>query len=221
MTGKAKKASGVQKRRAASKQRSNRPLLIAGGVVLVVLAAAVIAIALGGNQPAVAEPATEPVVVSGTPLPEFPASGTDPAIGQPLPTLTGTDMTGAPMTIGPDGRATAIVVLAHWCPHCQAEVPQLVSWLAANPPPAGVDIVGVSTAVNPSRGNYPPSAWLSNEGWTAPTLNDDATLTAYTTLGGPNFPGFVFVTADGAVYLRASGGMDVSEFGAILEEIAP
>jgi thiol-disulfide isomerase/thioredoxin len=115
----------------------------------------------------------------------------------------------------------AIVILAHWCPHCQAEVPQLVSWLADNPPPEGVDIVGISTAVNPSQGNYPPSAWLSTEGWTAPTLNDDATLTAYTTLGGTSFPGFVFVTADGAVYLRASGEMDVTEFGAILEQIAP
>ena len=149
-------------------------------------------------------------MVTGTVLPPFEAEVTDdPAVGMTLPTVQGTDVAGAPMTIGPDGRAKAVLLLAHWCPHCQAEVPRLVAWLAENPVPDGVDIVAVSTAADPTRTNYPASAWLEREGWPVPTLNDDATLAAYRALGGPTFPGFVFVTADGVVQSRTTGEISV------------
>jgi hypothetical protein len=139
-----------------------------------------------------------------------------------LPTVAGTDLAGAPLTIGPDGRAKAVVVLAHQCPHCQAEVPRIVEWMANNPVPDGVDVVGLSTNINPAGTNYPPSAWLEREGWEPPTLNDDANRTAYQALTlGLGTPGWVFVTADGLVQLRTTGELPPEQFGALLEEIAP
>ena len=41
---------------------------------------------------------------------------------------------------------------------------------------AGVDIVSVSTAVQPDQHNYPPSAWLEGEGWTSPVIRDNEHL---------------------------------------------
>jgi hypothetical protein len=218
-----KKTSAAPKRRAQStSQGPNRTLLVVGGIGVLVLGAAVIALALGSATPALAEPAEDPVQVAGTPLPEYPDSGADPAVGQELPTVTGSDMSGSAMTIAPDGRAKAIIILAHQCPHCQAELPRIVAWLADNSVPEGVDVVGISTNINPAGTNYPPSAWFEREGWTQPTLNDDANATAYRAVAlGMGTPGWLFVTADGIVQLRTTGELDPADFGAMLEEIAP
>jgi hypothetical protein len=100
-------------------------------------------------------------------------------------------------------------------------VPRLVAWLADNPLPEGVDVIGLSTAINEAQPNYPPSAWLEREGWELSTLNDDAGSSAYLALGALNTPGWVFVGADGTVRLRTTGELDPAEFGAILEQLAP
>ena len=217
---KTRRTSVAQKRRTQAGAGVNRVWFAVLGVGAVVVLAAVIAVALASIQPTLAEPAETPVVVTGMPLPEYPASGTDPAVGMQLPDLEGTSLDGSPMTIRADGRAKAIIILAHWCPHCQAEVPRLVAWLANNPPPDGVDVIGLSTGINETRPNYPPSAWLEREGWELPTLNDDAGSTAYLALGGMSTPGWVFVSADGAVQLRTIGELDPADFGAILEQLA-
>ncbi len=216
------KSSAAQRRRTQPSQKSNQPLLIVGGIVVVVAVAAVIAISLASTGPTVAEPATEPVVVSGTALAQWNPEVTDTAIGMELPGLSGTEMNGAPLTIGPDdGVAKAIVILAHQCPHCQAELPRLVAWLGDNPVPAGVEVVGLSTQINPAGSNFPSIAWLEREGWTAPTLIDDAASTAMRTYGSMFTPGFIFVTADGVVADRVTGEIDPADFGAMLEAIAP
>ena len=138
------------------------------------------------------------------------------------PRLESVDFAGKPVTAGgATGSPYALVFLAHWCPHCQAEVPRLVAWLADHQVPDGVDLVAVSTAIDPARPNFPPSEWLDREGWAQPTLIDDAAYTAYRALGQLTFPGFVFVTADGRVSLRTTGELDVGTFGDILEELAP
>ena len=213
--------SATQKRRSQTGQSSNRLWFVGLGVGVVVVLAAVIAVALASGQPNRAEPAEAPVIVTGTRLPDYPDSGTDPALGMQLPGLEGIGLDGSAMTISADGRAKAIMILAHWCPHCQAEVPRIVAWLADNPVPEGVDVVGLSTAIDETRPNYPPSAWLEREGWQQPTLIDDASSIAYRALGGMAFPGWVFVSADGTVQLRTTGELDPAEFGSILEQLAP
>lgn len=223
MTTKANRSRGMPRRTATvSTQRSRTPMLVVGGVIAVVLAAALIAVALAGaGGGGLSEPATETVSVSGSALASLPSSGTDPAVGQPVPTLTGTDLAGDPITIGPDDGPMAIVIVAHWCPHCQAEVPRLVDFLESTGMPDGVRLVTLSTSINRAQPNYPPSAWLEREGWTAPTMNDDADSTALGALGVSSFPGFVFVDGDGRVVQRLTGEIPVAQFDQIVTSLAP
>jgi cytochrome c biogenesis protein CcmG/thiol:disulfide interchange protein DsbE len=213
------RSRGMPKRTERSAGRGRTPVLVIGGLVLVVLVAAVGAILATSSTPQVAQPAAS-VQVSGQPLPQLPASGTDPAVGQRLPTLSGTGIDGQPLTIGPDGNAKVIVILAHWCPHCQAELPRLVDWMAANEVPANVDIVALTTSIQPASTNFPPSAWLDREGWSQPTLVDDASNTALNALGIASFPGFVSVGADGLVQQRMTGEIEMDQFGQLVAALA-
>ena len=225
MTTKARKSRGVQRRRTTPtpEPSSRTGLLIGAGVVAVIIVAAIAAIALsgGGGGGGRSEPASDPIGITGTPLATLPTSGTDPAVGQVIPTLSGTDLAGEPMTIGPDDGPMAIAILAHWCPHCQAEVPVLVDYLSSTGMPDGVRLVGLSTSINRTQPNYPPSAWLEREGWTAPTMTDDASSSALGALGVRNFPGFVFVDGDGRVVQRATGEISAAAFDQAVNALAP
>jgi cyclophilin family peptidyl-prolyl cis-trans isomerase len=154
------------------------------------------------------------VEIIGTPLPGF-ETGTEPpadaGVGLIAPAVVGSDFTGTPVTIDPtDGRAKAIVFLAHWCPHCQAEVPRVQEWLDGGGGVPGVDIVSVSTAVQPDGDNYPPSAWLDDEGWTSPVIRDDEQSQALVAYGAGAFPYWVFVDPQGTVVRRTAGELDIS-----------
>ena len=141
----------------------------------------------------------------------------DPAVGETIPTVTGTDFAGDEITLGPDGTAQVILFVAHWCPHCQKEIPLLKGHLDDNPMPDDVELVTVSTSVQPGAENYPPEAWLEDEGWTAPVLADDESSTAAQAYGLSSFPYFVVVDADGTVVMRASGELSTDEFDAAVE----
>ena len=100
------------------------------------------------------------VTVSGTTLAQLPDSGADPALGATIPTLSGADLDGKPMTIGPTGSPQVILIVAHWCPHCQGEVPRLVSSLRTNSLPNGATFATLSTSINAARPNFPPRPGL-------------------------------------------------------------
>ena len=56
------------------------------------------------------------------------------------------------MTIGGAGdKPTLLVFLAHWCPHCNREVPELIKLNDAGGIPADLDVIGISTASHPDR----------------------------------------------------------------------
>ena len=225
MTTKTQRSRGMPRRTTdanrpgRSARASRTPILVFGAIAVLVVAAIVAALLL--SSPSSSEPSAERVQVTGTALPALAPGSDDPAIGMPLPTLTGVGVDGEPLVIGPDEGPVAIVVLAHWCPHCQAELPRLVDWLGTNEVPDGVRLVALSTAIDPARPNYPPSAWLEREGWTQPTLVDDASSTGLAALGITNFPAFVTADADGAVRTRVTGEIGPEAFAALLEEIAP
>ena len=223
MTTRARRSRGVPRRTNVEARSSRTPLLIGLAIVGIVALLAIIAVALGGlGGGGLSEPATTAVRVNGTALPAFDAdAGIDPAIGQPIPTIDGTDLDGQPMTIAPGDGPMAIVIVAHWCPHCQAEIPRLVQDIAANGVPDGVDVVTISTSINRAQPNYPPSAWLEREGWSEPTLVDDANSSALAALGVASFPGFVFVDADGNVVQRTTGEIPVESWRQALNSIAP
>jgi thiol-disulfide isomerase/thioredoxin len=219
-------SSPVTRRRAAKRGRS--PFLAVAVVVAVVLVALVVAIAAGGDGDESASDAgdragdaatTGTVAVPGDPLPQFANSADDPAVGMMLPSLTGTDQTGAPLTIGADGRPTMIIFVAHWCPHCQREVPVVQHWVDDGRLPEAVDLASVSTAIDPNRPNYPPDAWLADEGWTAPVLVDSDNAAAQA-VGLSAYPFFVAVDGDGTVVLRTSGELTADELDGIASTLA-
>jgi cytochrome c biogenesis protein CcmG, thiol:disulfide interchange protein DsbE len=218
-------SASVTRRRAAKQRRT--PYLVIAAIAAAVLVALVVALAAGGGDgddaatdDGGADPATTgTVTVSGSPLPQLTDPADDPAVGMTLPTLEGHDQSGGPMTIGGDGRPTMIVFVAHWCPHCQREVPVVQQWVDDGGLPEGVDLVSVSTAIDPSRPNYPPDAWLADEGWTAPVLVD-ADNTAAQAVGLPAYPFFVAIDADGTVVLRASGELTTDQLDAIASALA-
>jgi thiol-disulfide isomerase/thioredoxin len=223
MTSKAARSRGMPRRSdPVATPKSRAPLLIGIAVLAFIAVAAIIAVALGGaTTGGLSEPARGSTAVAGTALPAFTDPASDPAIGQPIPTLTGIDLSGDRMSIGPSDGPMAIVLLAHWCSHCQAEVPVLVDYLESTGMPEGVSLVAISTSIDAARPNYPPSSWLEREGWTVPTMIDDATSGGLRALGMSSFPGFVFVDADGRVVQRTTGELPAAAFDEAVRSLAP
>jgi cytochrome c biogenesis protein CcmG/thiol:disulfide interchange protein DsbE len=184
---------------------------ILGIGALIVVAAAVTAMALS-QAPATPSGASSTLPPSSASsdagnasgLPPFTASTGDPAIGQPIPEVDGTSFDGSPVAIATDGKAKILLFLAHWCPHCQREVPVVQSWLDEGKLPAGVELISVATSIDPNAPNYPPDAWLAREGWSAPVIVDrDRSIAAR--YGLTRFPYWVAVDGDGRVAWRGTG----------------
>lgn len=168
----------------------------------------------------------QPVAITGTPLATFTdaaQSGSEPdtALCQQAPVLSGYDYAGDPVTIDPasDGP-TLVVFLAHWCPHCNAEVPVLNDWRDSGDVPEGLNVVGVSTAAREGEENYPPDEWITDVDWTWPVLADgdistdegvDGVFdTAFRAYGSTSFPTLAFVDGDGLLRWRLSGEVPIS-----------
>jgi thiol-disulfide isomerase/thioredoxin len=129
------------------------------------------------------------------------------AVGVTAPTVTGETFDGETLTIGPDGNAKIIVMLAHWCPHCQAEVPVVQGWVEDGGLPEGVDLYGVTVLTNRvSDGRtWPPQDWLEEEGWTSPTIKDDQQSSIVNAYGMTGTPTYVVLGPDNENLGRISG----------------
>lgn len=189
------------------------------GLVLVLAVAAIVSSGGSGDKKQSAEGVEEtgPVTVTGTALPKFEPDGADAAVGKTIPEVKGQSFDGSPVEIRNDGRAKLVVFVAHWCPHCQKEIPLLADWLNSNSLPSGVDLYTVSTSVTSERPNYPPSAWLEKEGWTAKTLADSEDQQAADAFGLSAFPYFIAVDASGKVVARTSGEISTDQFAALAQ----
>jgi len=201
------------------------PVLLVGAGLVVLIAVIAVLVSSGGDDDdgdgdGAALQETAPVEVSGTPLPTLEDPANDPAVGRPAPSVSGVSFDGTPVTLGGEGPQL-IMFVAHWCPHCQAEVPVITDWLDDDGEPEGVALRAMSTGVQASAPNYPPSAWLEREGWTAPTMVDDASSGALRALGMSSFPGFVFVDADGRVVQRTTGQLPAGAFDRAVRSLAP
>jgi thiol-disulfide isomerase/thioredoxin len=194
----------------------NRTLLIVIGAIVVVLGLAGIAVALSGGDDstdsATTVPAGEveqnrPVTVTGDVVPALDAAvAADPAIGTEFPTIAGQSFDGTPITVGgaTDGP-TMVVYLAHWCPHCNREVPELIKLNDSGGIPEELTVLGVSTATKSTAPNYPPSTWLADKGWPWKAMADDEASTGFVVSGGSGFPYLVILDADGKIIARDSG----------------
>ena len=203
----------------------NRTVIIVVGVIVLVLGLAGAAVMLSGGDSSsagVVAPGetpretygenveqNRPVEVTGAPLPGLDTSAeVDPAIGTAMPVIVGAGFDGRPITIGgsTDGP-TMYVFLAHWCPHCNDEIPELIDLNNRDGIPEGMNVVGVSTGVDESAPNYPPSDWIVNKDWPSqwPVMADSADSESFVVNGGGGFPYLMIVDADGNVLARASG----------------
>jgi cytochrome c biogenesis protein CcmG, thiol:disulfide interchange protein DsbE len=205
------------KSKAVARARKKQPPWLwigVAGLVLVLAAAAIVSSGGGDEKESAAGVSeTRPVSVTGDALAEFdPEAADDAAVGQAIPEVKGQSFDGSPVEIRNDGTAKLIVFVAHWCPHCQEEIPLLARYLKSNPLPAGVDLYTVSTNVTSKRPNYPPSTWLEREGWTAKTLADSGDQEAADAFGLSAFPYFVAVDGSGKVVARTSGEISTGQF---------
>jgi thiol-disulfide isomerase/thioredoxin len=204
-----------------------RSMLVLGLGVLVIAAAAVAAVVLapagppptGSAGPGSSTPTTGTSAPVGADLPAFAPGAADPAVGQPIPAVAGASFDGTPLTIKADGGARLIVFLAHWCPHCQREVPVVQAWLDAKGRPAGVELVSVVTAIDPDAPNYPPDAWLAREHWSVPVIVDTDGQIA-TRYGLTAFPFWVAVRADGTVAQRLTGELTPDQLDALVASLS-
>jgi thiol-disulfide isomerase/thioredoxin len=147
-----------------------------------------------------------------------PVDGT--ATGETAPTVVGEDFDGNEARIENDGRAKAIVFLAHWCPHCQNEVPAVQAWLDSGGGVEGVDMYSVATAMNSTKDNYPSSEWLDREGWTVPVIVDDVDDSVYRAHGAGGFPFWIFENSDGTVAVRVAGSTPIAELEQIMQSLS-
>jgi thiol-disulfide isomerase/thioredoxin len=215
-------ASLVRKAHEPSKPRWLVPAVVIGVVAI----AAIIAIALaGGGDSNKADTSgleqIQPVEVSGTALPTYDQTGsTDPAVGMTIPTVTGKSFDGTPVTIQPTGSPQLLMFVAHWCPHCQREVPLVSDWMKKGGLPAGVQLTTVATGTSSDAPNYPPSAWLEKNDWPSPIMADSANSDAATAFGLASYPYFVFVDGDGKVVGRTSGEITTDQLETTLQQLA-
>lgn len=205
---------------------SKLPWIVGGIVVACIALIAAIALTAGddtqtvvddeGNTvetgwDALTQSEREKLVVFGEPkvegeLPKFTATEGDPAIGQAAPTVTnGVSIQGEPVDLTA-GTPRLYVFAAHWCPHCQREIPLITSWASDGLIPDGAELVIVTTGSGSDQPNFPPTKWLIDEGWTGDTLADSEGSDVAAAFGLDGYPYFVYVNAEGKVTRRASGG---------------
>ena len=212
-----------QKRPKQPAKKSPVPLIaVLLGVIAVLALAAVIA--TGVSQDKEEEDASgldqvQPVEVDGS-LPRLAQGGSDPAVGEDMPTLEGASFDGSSVTIENDGRPKVLFFLAHWCPHCQNEVPVIVDYLEEEGEPEGVDLYAVSTSVDEARPNFPPSAWLEREDWPVPVLADTEEGDAAGAYGVSGFPFFVAIDGEGKVVARHAGPLGRDALAQLIESLS-
>jgi cytochrome c biogenesis protein CcmG, thiol:disulfide interchange protein DsbE len=177
---------------------------ILGGVVGLGLIVA-LAISIAGEEPVDENSGFGDPTVTGGPLPVYAAGEEDVSVGLTAPTVEGADWEGNPVTIEPDGTPKIVIFLAHWCPHCQAEVPIIQEWINDGNLPDTVEIVSVATGTDRLRPNWPPQDWLEEEGWTPPVIMDDEITTVAVNYGMSSTPMFVVLDGDNNNLGRISG----------------
>lgn len=204
-------------------ETTNRTALWVGlGIVAVVgifVVTFLIAGAGGGGNYEV-EAFGEPVITGDDlPLLNPSAAGVaadDPAIGLPAPEVTGVDYNGEPVSITNDGQPKIIMFLAHWCGHCQAEVPRITARLGSGSETDGVAWYGIATSSNSTAPNWSPAAWLDQEGFPAPVIMDDIDSSALDAYGISSFPGWAVVGSDGNIIARATGELPAEAVDALI-----
>jgi len=163
----------------------------------------------GGVQPA----EYQKVSSTGGMLAPLPESGADTETGKSVAVLKGYDLQGRPISIDPagEGKATMVVFLAHWCPHCNREIPVLNKWRESGEVPTGLRVVGITTGSKADQANWPPSKWMTAMKWPFEVMADSEAQEAARAYGVGGYPFMAFVGANGKITARTSGEIPVEQ----------
>ena len=197
----------------------NKNFIIAGAVVLVLGLAIAIGVTLSSEPVAAGLPEGE-INVDGESLPQYAGENDDNiALGLSAPKFSAPDQNSEIFNLEKNGNSKALLFLAHWCPHCQREVPVVQSFIDSNGVPPGIDVIAVATSIDRGRDNYPPQEWLEREGWSEIQIYDlDREIgEAY---GLNAFPYWVFLDKDLNVIARRTGNLPEDMVGALLVQLA-
>ena len=197
----------------------NKNFIIAGAVVLVLGLAIAIGVTLSSEPVAAGLPEGE-ISVVGDFLPQYAGENDDNvALGLAAPTFSAPDQNSEIFQLEKNGNSKALLFLAHWCPHCQREVPVVQRFIDSNGVPPGIDVIAVATSIDRGRDNYPPQEWLQREGWSETQIYDlDREIgEAY---GLNAFPYWVFLDKDLNVLARRTGNIPEDMVGALLIQLA-
>ena len=200
-------------------------IIVSAVAVVVALAAGIAVFASGGNDSTasdttavtvpggVAAAEYQKVSVDGDALEPLGKDAADPALGKVAPNISGYTFNGFPVSVKPatDGSPALLVFLAHWCPHCNAEMPRLIKWYDAGLVPDDLRVIGVATASRKDQANWPPSEWMQSFDWPFEVMADTETNDAAVSYGVDGYPFMVVLDKDGKVAARHSGEMEESE----------
>ena len=186
------------------KKLMNKNFIIGGAIVLVLGLAVAIGVSLvdeplDGNLP------EGETTISGDVLPEYAGENDiNVSVGLQAPSFSGPDQNSEIISLEKNGKSKILLFLAHWCPHCQAEVPVVQEYIDTFGLPADVEVIGILTSIDRSRDNYPPHDWLVKEGWSEIQIYDlDREIgTAY---GLNAFPYWVTLDKELKVVNRVTG----------------
>jgi thiol-disulfide isomerase/thioredoxin len=186
------------------KKLMNKNFIIVGAILLVVGLAVAIGVSLvdeplDGNLP------EGETTISGDALPEYAGENDiNISVGLQAPSFSGPDQNSEIISLEKNGKSKILLFLAHWCSHCQAEVPVVQEYIDTFGLPADVEVIGILTSIDRSRDNYPPHDWLVKEGWSETQIYDlDREIgTAY---GLNAFPYWVTLDKDLKVVNRVTG----------------
>ena len=162
---------------------------------------------------------TAPTAPAGV-LPRYVPGQPDVAVGMKLETIAGENGYGDDMiTIDPaDGQKRIWMIWAHWCPHCQTELPALsATYDAYQEAYPDISFATISSSIDPSRGN-PLEPYLEEQQFPFPVLVDpDSSVAAR--LGVNAFPFWVITDGDGTVLLRSAGYLDATQLDNLVESL--
>jgi cytochrome c biogenesis protein CcmG/thiol:disulfide interchange protein DsbE len=216
--------------------QKNQTKFIAGGVALAIAAIVAVVLVVGGggsssstttststsnSGDAVAAVEFRPVQAEGEMLSRLEDPDNDPARGKLAPVVNGFGFDGAPLTITPTGKPMLVVFLAHWCPHCNAEIPRLIEWKDSGAMPGDLEVIGVSTGARDDAPNWPPSQWVVDKAWPWPVMADSEDQGAALAYGVSGYPGLILLNGDGKVLARRSGEASIEDLKAWAQEFLP
>lgn len=206
-----------------SRRTNNRMFIVVVAVVVAVGIAAIVAVATSKSETKTSVPQFGQPEVTGTALKALPTdiNASDPAIGRQAPEVTGTDAENQPTSL-PVGKPQVVIFAAHWCPHCNREIPIIVGLMNSGQVD-DTDMTLILTGSDPAAPNWPPTTWARKTmDWRGRTLMDSQDVRIAKAYGVNGFPTMVFIDADGKVTRRFSGEIPAELFiSAVKEAAAP